>query len=133
MGAYVVAQLVKAMTKKRIQVEGARVLVMGLTFKEDCPDLRNTRVVDIVSELKEYNCLVDVYDPWVVVGDAEEEYSIRPVVSLESGSYDAIVLAVAHRQFREMGVEAIRALTKPASILYDLKYLLPAQDSDLRL
>ena len=133
MGAYVVAQLVKAMTKKRIQVEGARVLVMGLTFKEDCPDLRNTRVVDIVSELKEYNCSVDVYDPWVDVGDAEEEYGITPVVSLERGSYDAIVLAVAHRQFREMGVAAIRALTKPASVLYDLKYLLSVQDSDLRL
>lgn len=133
MGAYVVAQLVKAMTKKRIQVEGARVLVMGLTFKEDCPDLRNTRVVDIVSELKEYNCSVDVYDPWVNVGDAEEEYGITPVVSLERGSYDAIVLAVAHRQFREMGVAAIRALTKPASVLYDLKYLLSVQDSDLRL
>ena len=133
MGAYVVAQLVKAMTKKRIQVEGARVLVMGLTFKEDCPDLRNTRVVDIVEELREYNCAVDVYDPWVDADDAEEEYGIRPVASPARGRYDAIVLAVAHRQFREMGAASIRALAKPASILYDLKYLFSPQDSDLRL
>jgi UDP-N-acetyl-D-galactosamine dehydrogenase len=133
MGAYVVAQLVKAMTKKRIQVEGARVLVMGLTFKEDCPDLRNTRVVDIVAELREYNCAVDVYDPWVDADDAEEEYGIRPVASPARGRYDAIVLAVAHRQFREMGAASIRALAKPASILYDLKYLFSPQDSDLRL
>ena len=133
MGAYVVAQLVKAMTKKRIQVEGARVLVMGLAFKEDCPDLRNTRVVDIVAELREYNCAVDVFDPWVHPDDADEEYGIRPVVSPERGRYDAIVLAVAHRQFREMGAASIRALARPASILYDLKYLFPPQDSDLRL
>jgi UDP-N-acetyl-D-galactosamine dehydrogenase len=106
---------------------------MGLTFKEDCPDLRNTRVVDIVAELREYNCAVDVYDPWVDADDAEEEYGIRPVASPARGRYDAIVLAVAHRQFREMGAASIRALAKPASILYDLKYLFSPQDSDLRL
>jgi UDP-N-acetyl-D-galactosamine dehydrogenase len=133
MGVYVVAQLVKAMTKKRVQVDGAKVLVMGLTFKEDCPDLRNTRVVDIIAELKDYNCDVDVYDPWVDADDAEGEHGIIPVVTLEQGKYDAIVLAVAHRQFREMGGAAIRALAKPTSILYDLKCLFPSQDSDLRL
>ncbi len=133
MGAYVVAQLVKAMTKNRIQVEGAKVLVMGLTFKENCPDLRNTRVVDIVAELKEYNCEVDVYDPWVTVDEAQHEYGITPLEAPDSGNYDAIILAVAHHQFKDMGATAIRALGKPASVLYDLKYVLSTQESDLRL
>ncbi len=133
MGAYVVAQLVKAMTKKRIQVEGAKVLVMGLTFKENCPDLRNTRVVDIVAELKDYNCQVDVYDPWVTAEEAQHEYGITPTSKPNTGTYDAIVLAVAHHQFKDMGAAAIRALGKPGSVLYDLKYVLSAQESDLRL
>jgi UDP-N-acetyl-D-glucosamine/UDP-N-acetyl-D-galactosamine dehydrogenase len=133
MGSYVVAQLVKAMTKKRIQVDGARVLVMGLTFKENCPDLRNTRVIDIFTELKEYNCAVDVYDPWVTVEAAQKEYGITPIAEANTGTYDAILLAVAHRQFKDMGGAAIRALGKPTSVLYDLKYVLSAQESDLRL
>ena len=133
MGTYVVAQLVKAMTKKRIQVEGAKVLVMGLTFKENCPDLRNTRVVDIVAELNDYNCDVDVYDPWVTIEEAQQEYGITPIVKANSGSYDAIILAVAHYQFKEMGAAAIRALGKPTSVLYDLKFVLSAQEADLRL
>ncbi len=133
MGTYVVAQLVKAMTKKRIQVEGAKVLVMGLTFKENCPDLRNTRVVDIVAELKEYNCDVDVYDPWVTVENAQHEYGILPISKPNSGTYDAIILAVAHHQFYAMGAAALRSLGKPSSILYDLKYVLSSLESDLRL
>lgn len=133
MGAYVVAQLVKSMTKKRIQVEGAKVLVMGLTFKENCPDLRNTRVVDIVAELKDYNCAVDVYDPWVTAEEAKHEYGITPIAQPERGNYDAIILAVAHHQFKDMGAEAIRALGKPTAVLYDLKYVLSTQESDLRL
>ncbi len=133
MGAYVVAQLVKAMTKKCLQVEGAKVLVMGLTFKENCPDLRNTRVVDIVAELKEYNCQVDVYDPWVSVEEAEHEYGITPIASPEGGQYDAVILAVAHDQFKDMGASAIRALGKTTAVLYDLKYVLSRQESDLRL
>jgi UDP-N-acetyl-D-galactosamine dehydrogenase len=133
MGAYVVAQLVKAMTKKRIQVEGAKVLVMGLTFKENCPDLRNTRVADIVAELKDYNCDVDVYDPWVSIEGAEHEYSITPILKPNAGTYDAIILAVAHHQFKDMGANAIRTLCKPTAVLYDLKYVLTAQESDLRL
>ncbi len=133
MGAYVVAQLVKAMTKKRLHVDGAKVLVMGLTFKENCPDLRNTRVVDIVAELKEYNCQVDVYDPWVSFEEAEHEYGITPIATPEAGVYDAIVLAVAHQQFREMGAATIRALGKATAVLYDLKYVLSTQESDLRL
>ncbi|OZI35717.1 Vi polysaccharide biosynthesis protein VipA/TviB [Bordetella genomosp. 1] len=133
MGGYVVSQLVKAMTKKRIYVEGARVLVMGLTFKENCPDLRNTRVVDIVKELGEYNVAVDVYDPWVEKEEAEHEYGITPVETPQAGKYDAVILAVSHEQFVKMGADEIRKLGKPAHILYDLKYVLPADAADVRL
>jgi UDP-N-acetyl-D-galactosamine dehydrogenase len=133
MGAYVVAQLVKAMTKKRIQVEGAKVLVMGLTFKENCPDLRNTRVVDIVAELKDYNCEVDLYDPWVTVEEAQREYGITPIAQPVDRTYDAIIMAVAHHQFKNMGASAIRKLGKSSSVLYDLKYLFSIQETDLRL
>ena len=133
MGVYVVSQLVKAMTKKRIHVDGARVLVMGFTFKENCPDLRNTRVVDIVKELKEYNTNVDIYDPWISPTEAEEEYGIIPIQELKNGIYDAIVLAVAHKQFKEMGVGKIRTFGKKEHILFDVKYVFPAVDVDVRL
>ncbi len=133
MGAYVVTQLVKAMTQRRIHVQGARVLVMGLTFKENCPDLRNTRVVDIVRELGEYDVQADVYDPWVSAEEAQHEYGINPVQQPEAGAYDAIIVAVAHQEFKAMGTNAIRALGKAQHVLFDLKYILPAQDSDLRL
>lgn len=133
MGSYVVSQLVKAMTKKRIHVDGARALVMGLTFKENCPDLRNTRVIDIVRELGEYNVSVDIYDPWVDAAEAQHEYGVTPVTAPEAGAYDAIVVAVAHAQFRELGEKRIRAFGRPAHVLYDLKYILPARASDIRL
>jgi UDP-N-acetyl-D-galactosamine dehydrogenase len=133
MGAYVVTQLVKTMTQRRIHVQGARVLVMGLTFKENCPDLRNTRVVDIVKELADYNVQADVFDPWANAAEAQHEYGITPIQQPAVGDYDAIIIAVAHHQFKAMGLAAIRALGKPEHVLYDLKYLLPASDSDLRL
>lgn len=133
MGSYVVSQLVKAMLKKRIHVEGARVLVMGLTFKENCPDLRNTKIIDVVHELEEYGVQVDCYDPWINPQEAEREYGITPVAAPAAGEYDAVILAVAHEQFVLMGAEKIRALAKPLHVLYDLKYLLPAEASDLRL
>lgn len=133
MGTYVVAQLIKAMMKKRIQVEGARVLIMGLAFKENCPDLRNTRVVDIVAELRDYNCEVDVYDPWISEVEAKHEYDITLVKEPTNGDYDAVILAVAHQQFRNMGADGIRALGKAKCVVYDLKYVLPAEKSDLRL
>jgi UDP-N-acetyl-D-galactosamine dehydrogenase len=133
MGGYVVSQLVKAMTKRRIHVQGARVLVMGLTFKENCPDLRNTRIVDIVRELGEYHVEVDVYDPWVDPAEAMHEYGITPVAEPRPGEYDGIVLAVAHRQFAEMGAERVHAYGKPDHVLYDLKYVLRPDESDLRL
>ncbi|NMG73932.1 Vi polysaccharide biosynthesis UDP-N-acetylglucosamine C-6 dehydrogenase TviB [Aromatoleum diolicum] len=133
MGAYVVSQLVKAMLKRRIQVDGARVLVMGLTFKENCPDLRNTRIVDIIRELADYNISVDVFDPWVSVDEAVHEYGLRPVSEPQSGAYDGILLAVAHKQFAAMGAENIRALGKTDHVLYDLKYILRPEAADLRL
>jgi UDP-N-acetyl-D-galactosamine dehydrogenase len=133
MGTYVVSQLVKAMTKRRIHVQGARVLVMGLTFKENCPDLRNTRVVDIVRELREYGVESDVYDPWVDPAEARAEYGIEPVAAPQPGYYDGIVLAVAHREFAELGAAGIRAHGKPQHVLYDLKYVLQPDESDLRL
>ncbi|HEY9573888.1 MAG TPA: Vi polysaccharide biosynthesis UDP-N-acetylglucosamine C-6 dehydrogenase TviB [Pusillimonas sp.] len=133
MGGYVASQLVKAMTKRSIQVKGSKVLVMGLAFKENCPDLRNTRIVDIVRELGEYNIEVDVYDPWVSADEAEREYGIRPIAALGSNDYDGIVLAVAHEQFAAMGPQAIHNLGKAEHVLYDLKYLLDAGDADLRL
>lgn len=136
MGEYVVTQLVKTMIKKRIQVEGAKVLILGLSFKENCPDVRNTKVIDIVHELKEYNIDVDVFDPWVDANEAQQEYGISPINEishLESSSYDGIILAVAHNQFVEMGVEQIRALGKQNHVLYDLKYLFNSELSDIRL
>lgn len=133
MGAYVVTQLVKGMIKKKIQVEGAKVLVLGLSFKENCPDIRNTKIIDIVHELKEYHMDVDVYDPWVDASEAEHEYAITPIQSVKAGTYDAVILAVAHDQFKAMGAAQIRALGKAEHILYDLKYVLDQSESDLRL
>ncbi|KAA6187694.1 nucleotide sugar dehydrogenase [Thiohalocapsa marina] len=133
MGRYVAGQLVKAMLRKRIQVEGARALVLGLTFKENCPDLRNTRVVDILAELADYHIAVDVHDPWVDPDEAEAEYDVRPVADPEPGAYDAIVLAVAHREFAEQGADWVRGFGRASSVVYDLKYVLPAEAVDLRL
>jgi UDP-N-acetyl-D-galactosamine dehydrogenase len=133
MGVYVASQLVKAMTRRRIHVEGARVLVMGLAFKENCPDIRNTRIVDIVSELREYNCVVDVHDPWVLAGVARSEYGIDLVESPSPDHYDAIVVAVAHRQFRELGSQQVSRWGKQDHILYDLKYVFEVGQSDIRL
>jgi len=133
MGKYVVSQLVKKMIKKRIHVEGANVLVMGLTFKENCPDLRNTKVVDIISELKEYNINVDIVDPWCSNDESQHEYDLTLSEEPKKGHYDAIILAVSHNEFREMGAGKIHALGKPAHVLYDLKYVLNKESVDMRL
>lgn len=133
MGAYIAAQLVKAMLKKRIQIEGSRILVMGLTFKENCPDLRNSKVLDIFTELQEYGAQVQSYDPWMDSAEARKQYNISAICELVPDSYDAIVLAVAHDEFKLMGEAAIRALGKRTHVLYDLKYILTADESDLRL
>ncbi len=133
MGGYVVQRVVKLMNQRRIAVMDANVLIMGLTFKENCPDLRNTRVVDLIQEFRDYNARVDVFDPWVDPREAIHEYGVEPIPEPIPGHYDAIILAVAHRQFREMGVERIRALGKTNSVLFDVKYLLPANAVDGRL
>ena len=133
MGEYVVTQLVKTMIKKRIQVEGAKVLVLGLSFKENCPDVRNTKVIDIVHELEEYNIDVDVYDPWVDKAEAEREYNVTPISKPAMNNYDGIILAVAHNEFVDMGVEQIRTLGKTSHVLYDLKYVFTKEDTDIRL
>lgn len=133
MGEYVVTQLIKTMIKKRIQVEGAKVLVLGLSFKENCPDVRNTRVIDIVHELQEYNIAVDVYDPWVNTAEAEREYNVTPISQPIANDYDAVILAVAHHQFIDMGIAQIRALGKEEHVLYDLKYVFAKEATDIRL
>jgi len=133
MGAYVVSQLLKTMMKRGIHIKSAKVLVMGLTFKENCPDLRNTRVVDIVDELKEYSVTVDVYDPWVSKSDAQHEYEITPIEHPAQNTYDGIIIAVAHRQFVEMGAQTLHSLGKSEHVLYDLKYILKQEESDIRL
>jgi UDP-N-acetyl-D-glucosamine/UDP-N-acetyl-D-galactosamine dehydrogenase len=133
MGVYIVGQLIKAMSKKNIQICGARVLVMGFTFKENCPDIRNTRVIDVVKELEDFGCEVDVYDPWVSADKAQQEYGISTIQQPEKDAYDSIILTVAHNQFKNMDVQSIRAFGKAAHILYDLKNVLPTEVVELRL
>lgn len=133
MGKYVANEIINLMTKKRIQVVDSNILVMGLTFKEDCPDIRNTRVVDVVQELSGFHCNVDVYDPWIDKEESTREYGITPVEQPEPGKYDAVIIAVAHHQFKAMGITAIRALGKKNHVLYDIKYIFPAEKVDGRL
>jgi UDP-N-acetyl-D-galactosamine dehydrogenase len=111
----------------------ARILILGLAFKENCPDLRNTRVVDIVHALRAYNAAVDIHDPWVSAAEAEHEYAITPVAEPAAGGYDAVIVAVGHRQFVAMGAEGVRRFGKPSSIVYDVKYVLPREAVDGRL
>jgi len=133
MGVYVAGQLFKEMLKRRVQVVGARVLVLGLTFKENCPDLRNTRVIDVVRELQDYEIQVDVHDPWVNGDQAQHEFGLDLVQKPLDHTYDGIILAVAHDEFKEMGAKAIRKLGKDNHVLYDLKNVFDLQESDLKL
>jgi UDP-N-acetyl-D-galactosamine dehydrogenase len=133
MGAHVVERVIKLMVKRRIHAAQSNVLVLGLAFKENCPDLRNTRVVDVINEFKGFHANVDVHDPWVSAEEARHEYGLELVSELKPGHYDAIVLAVGHRQFMAMGVEAIRALGKPDCVLFDVKQILPRDAVDDRL
>ncbi len=133
MAIYVSSAIIKLMIKKDIHPSKARILVLGLTFKENCPDVRNTKVVDIVDELKSYGAEVDVHDPWVDAEEAKHEYGLDMVGQPEEAAYDAVVIAVAHEQFRALGEKGMRAFGKPDAILYDIKYLLPAGASDDRL
>ncbi len=133
MGPYVASRLIKLMAGKGLSIVGARVLVLGLSFKENCPDLRNTRVVDIIDELQQYHASVDVHDPWVDSDEAHQEYGIKLQHELAEGVYDAIMIAVAHQQFHEMGSAVLRKFAKPGGVLFDVKYLFPAEQSDGRL
>ena len=133
MGGYVASQVVKLMTRRRIHVVGANVLILGLTFKENCPDLRNTRVVDLVREFQSYNAQVDVHDPWVNQEEALEEYGIAMVATPKPAAYDGIILAVAHDAFKAMSGAAIRSLGRAEHVLYDLKHVLSSKDVDIRL
>ncbi len=133
MGQYIAGEVIRLLVRKGINPVQARVLVLGLAFKENCPDLRNTRVVDIVCELQGYNALVDVHDPWVDAAEAHREYGITPIAKPESNSYDAIIVAVGHHQFVEMGISGIRAFCKAAAVIYDVKYVLPHGTADGRL
>jgi len=133
MGNYVADQVTKLMTKKRIHVVDSKILIMGLTFKENCPDLRNTRVVDLIAEFESFNCHVDVYDPWVDKQEAKEEYGITPIEIPQIGTYDAVILAVAHEEFKVLGAEQIHSYGKEQHVLYDIKYLFATDDVDGRL
>ncbi|SUU07418.1 Vi polysaccharide biosynthesis UDP-N-acetylglucosamine C-6 dehydrogenase TviB [Acinetobacter haemolyticus] len=133
MGEYVATQLIKEMVKKRIQVVGSKILVMGLSFKENCPDIRNTKIVDMVNALKEYDLDLDIYDPWVDIEEAKHEYGLTPITQLQNNYYDAVILAVAHDEFKNMSLADFKALLKENYVIYDLKYIFDAQESDLRL
>jgi UDP-N-acetyl-D-galactosamine dehydrogenase len=130
MGRYIASETVKLMLKRRIHVADAHILVLGLTFKENCPDLRNTRVIDIIGELNSFGAKVEVHDPWVDQEEAGRLYGVTMVETLASGRYDAVILAVAHHEFAEMTPEAIRRLCKPAAVVYDVKNILPAEAVD---
>ncbi len=133
MAIYVASRVTQLMLKKRIHVKGSRILMLGLTFKENCPDLRNSKVADVVRELRSVGAKVDVYDPWVDAAEAEHEYGIRPIRKPAKGRYDAIVVGVGHDQFKEMGVQAIRGFAKRPHVLYDIKYVFDAKEVDGRL
>jgi len=133
MAIYVARTLVKAMRKKHIKIDQSRVLLLGLTFKENCPDLRNTKNIDIINELKDFAINVDCYDPWASPDQAFKEYSISLSNKLNVNKYDAVIIAVGHKQFIDMGASKIRALCKPRGIIYDLKYIMTSDQSDMRL
>ena len=133
MGPYIANEVIRLMVRKGINPVHAHILILGLAFKENCPDLRNTRVVDIVHALCSYNAQVDVYDPWVDADAAEHEYAIRPIAAPAAGAYDAIIVAVGHHQFVELGAAGIHAFGKSAAVVYDVKYVLPREAVDGRL
>lgn len=133
MGAFVAARVIKAMLKRKIQIDGAKVLIMGFTFKENCPDLRNTRVIDVVRELSEFGILVDIYDPWADPVEALQEYGVYMTAKLGRDIYDALIVTVAHNEFLEMGAAHIRSFGRDTHVLFDLKYLFGPDESDLRI
>jgi len=133
MGGFVAGRVVRLMAKRGIDIVGARILVLGLAFKENCPDLRNTKVVDIMRELRQYDARVDIFDPWVDAEEARHEYGVELSTAPEHGVYDAVIIAVSHREFAALGAAGLRAFGKPGAVLYDVKYVLPRADVDGRL
>jgi UDP-N-acetyl-D-galactosamine dehydrogenase len=135
MGLYVAQQVTQLMIQRKIQVRDSRILIMGLTFKENCPDVRNTKIVDVVKELGKFGAKVDVCDPWADPDESEHEYGLRPVKlrKIKPGTYDAVVMGVAHNEFRQMGIEKVRALGRKNHVLYDIKYVFKAGEVDGRL
>src|SRR5882724_5205795 len=133
MALHVAAQITQLMAARRIHVNGARALVLGITFKENCPDIRNSKVVDVVRELQKQGAQVDIYDPWASRPECRHEYGLQPVRALKRGRYDVAIVAVAHRQFRELGARAVRRLCKTKHVLYDIKHVFPAAAVDGRL
>jgi UDP-N-acetyl-D-glucosamine/UDP-N-acetyl-D-galactosamine dehydrogenase len=133
MALYVAGQIARLMAAKRIHVKGARVLMLGITFKENCPDIRNSKVVDVVRELEKQGAHVDIYDPWAARDECRHEYGLEPLRALKRGRYDAVVVAVAHRQFRELGARGVRRLCRTPHVLYDIKHVFPAAAVDGRL
>jgi UDP-N-acetyl-D-galactosamine dehydrogenase len=133
MSIYVASEIVRLMTQQRIHVKGARALVLGLTFKENCPDIRNSKVVDVVRELEKFGAKVDVYDPWANAQECRHEYGIRPIRSLQPAHYDLVVVAVAHREFRDLGAAGVRKLCRKTHVVYDIKHVFKAGEVDGRL
>ena len=133
MALYVAQEIAKLMGQKRIHLNGSRALVLGITFKENCPDIRNSKVVDVVRELQKYGAKVDIYDPWADGAECKHEYGFRPTRTLEPRAYDLAVVAVAHREFAELGAEGVRKLCKKNHVVYDIKHVFPAAAVDGRL
>ena len=133
MSRFISGEFIKALANKNIKINNANLLVLGLAFKENCPDIRNTKVVDVIAELEEFNCNIDVYDPWVDSKEANATYGIQTIKSLKKGSYDGVLIAVAHKEFADMGIKKIKSFCKSSNVIYDLKYIFDQADIDLRL
>ena len=133
MGVYVVSKFIEAMKQKSIQIKNSKILILGLTFKENCPDLRNSGVINVVNELKKSNCNLDLYDPWANSEEAQNIYDIKPINNLIPNSYDGIILSVAHNEFKNMGSKFISKLGKKSHVIYDLKYIFSKEETNLRL
>ena len=133
MAMYVAGEVLKLLTNRRVHIKGSRLLVLGLTFKENCPDLRNSKVIDVIRELEKYGAKVDVFDPWIDAKEAQHEYGVKPLAKLGRTKYDGAVLAVGHQQFKDMGIKALRELLKPKGVVYDIKHVFPKRAVDGRL
>ena len=133
MGKYVAFELIKKMKKKKIKVKGSRILIMGLAFKENCSDIRNSGIQSVVKDLKKYKCKIDLQDPWADKDEIKKTYNKYPISKLNQNTYDAVLLAVAHEKFKRMGFKNISKLCKKNNVIYDLKYLFPKDEIDLRL